>query len=84
MNDNSIFTKLKKAPFLNRCLNRSLEIVIHYQVMDHGNKIGEVRLISQLIFALGYVFNEDKNGRQKYITDKVRIIRILISITLKA
>ena len=52
-----------------------------------GDKVTKLGSISQLIFALGYVFfNDDKSGRQKTISpiEEVRIIRILISITLKA
>ena len=88
MNDKSIFTKLRKDPLLNRCFKSAFGN--SNTLSSNGSwetRLAKLGSISQLIFALGYVFfNEDKSGRQKTISpiEEVRIIRILMSITLKA
>ena len=86
--EKSIFIKVRKDPFLNRffksVFGNSSTLSSNGSWETRSAKLGS---ISQLIFALGYVFfNDDKSGRQKTISpiEEVRIIRILISITLKA
>ena len=88
INEKSIFIKLRKDPFLNRffksAFGNSSTLSSNGSWETRSAKLGS---ISQLIFALGYVFfNDDRSGRQKTISpiEEVRIIRILTSITLKA
>ena len=88
INEKSIFIKLRKYPFLSRCFKSAFGN--SYTLSSNGSwetRLAKLGSISQLIFALGYVFfSDDKSGRQKTISpiEEVRIIRILISITLKA
>ena len=86
--EKSIFTKVRKDPFLNRffksVFGNSSTLSSNGSWETRSAKLGS---ISQLIFALGYVFfNDNKSGRQKTISpiEEVRIRRILMSITLKA
>ena len=88
INEKSIFIKLRKDPFLNRFFKSVFGN--SNTLSSNGSwdtRLAKLGSINQLIFALGYVFfNDDKSGRQKTISpiEEVRIIRILISITLKA
>ena len=88
INEKSIMKKLRKDPFLNRFFKSSFGN--RNTLSSNGSwetRLAKLGSISQLIFALGYVFfNDDKSGRQKTISpiEEVRIRRILISITLKA
>ena len=88
INEKIIFIKLRKDPFLNRFFKSSFGN--RNTLSSNGSwdtRLAKLGSISQLIFALGYVFfNDDKRGRQKTISpiEEVRIRRILISITLKA
>ena len=88
INEKSIFIKLRKDPFLNRFFKSAFGN--SNTLSSNGSwetRLAKLASISQLIFALGYVFfNDNKSGRQKTISpiEEVRIIRILISITLKA
>ena len=88
INEKSIFIKLRKDPFLNRFFKSAFGN--SNTLSSNGSwetRLAKLGSISQLIFALGYVFfNDDKSGRQKTISpiEEVRIRRILISITLKA
>ena len=88
INGKSIFIKLRKDPFLNRFFKSSFGN--SNTLSSNGSwetRLAKLGSTSQLIFALGYVFfKDDKSGRQKTISpiEEVRIIRILISITLKA
>ena len=88
INDKSIVIKLRKDPFLSRFFKSAFGN--SNTLSSNGSwetRLAKLGSISQLIFALGYVFfNDDKSGRQKTISpiEEVRIRRILISITLKA
>ena len=87
INEKSIFIKLRKDPFLNRFFKSAFGN--SNTLSSNGSwetRLAKLGSISQLIFALGYVFfSDDKSGRQKTISpiEDVRIIRILISINLK-
>ena len=88
INEKRVFIKLRKDHFLNRFFKSAFGN--SNTLSSNGSwetRLAKFGSISQLIFALGYVFfNDDKSGRQKTISpiEEVRIIRILISITLKA
>ena len=87
INDKSIFIKVRKDPFFSVCFKSAFGNSI--TLSSNGSwetRLAKLGSISQLIFALGYVFfSDNKSGRQKTISpiEEVRIIRILISITLK-
>ena len=88
INEKSIFVKLRKDPLLNLFFKSAFGN--SNTLSSNGSwetRLAKLGSISQLIFALGYVFfNDNKSGRQKTISpiEEVRIRRILISITLKA